>query len=334
MVMKNISRLSQKYRELQQARPMPPMIIANLEEWLRVELTYTSNAIEGNTLTRAETAIVLEKGLTISGKPLREHLETTNHAGAYDWGKNFIKKKPHEIDENTILEIHRLILKGIDEEEAGRYRRMSVRIAGSAVIFPNAVKVPALMQQFVTWLSDKPKLHPAELAAQVHYQLVTIHPFSDGNGRTARLLMNLVLMQSGYPPAIIQPKERLSYIRALEQAQLGAPIDDFENFIGKSVEHSLDLYLNAIRQKDVSVDLKPRHGVLLKIGELAKRAGETVPTIRFWLKEGLLIVAHRTESGYQLFEGEMVSRARLIRKLQNQRLSLKEIAEHLPQNKK
>ncbi|MBI3418889.1 MAG: Fic family protein, partial [Proteobacteria bacterium] len=246
-----------------------------------------------------------------------------------DWIKTLIRGKPHEIDEKTILDIHRFVLKGIDDENAGHYRRVPVRIAGSNAIMPNAAKVPALMEQFAVWLKSKPKLHPAELAAETHYRLVTIHPFSDGNGRTARLLMNLILMQAGYPPAIIRMQDRAAYIRSLEAAQTGGFIDDYEELIGKAVERSLDLHLKALHQKESPVRLEARQGKLLKIGELAKQAGESVPTIRFWVKEGLIDVAQRTKSRYQLFDKNMIARTKLIRKWQDQRLTLKEIEKKL-----
>ena len=322
-------RLNQKLAELKAARPLPPDAVASLEAWFRVELTYSSNAIEGNTLSRAETAVVLEKGITVAGKPLKDHLEATNHASAYDWVKTLVKKKPHQIDEATVLGIHRLVLKSIDDQNAGTYRRVPVRIAGSPVIMPNPAKVPTLMDDFFAWLASKPDLPPAQLAAEAHYRLVTIHPFCDGNGRTARLLMNLILMQSGYPPAMIRPKDRLSYIRALEQAQLGGLIDDFESVIAKAIERSLDIYLKAIKQKDIPVSTKPKRGKLLKIGELAKRTGETVPTVRYWLKEGLLSSAQRTPSGYQLFDVDMIERIKQIHALQDRRMTVAEIREKI-----
>jgi Fic family protein len=324
-----LDRIDHKLTELKAARPLPPAAVASLEAWFRVELTYSSNAIEGNTLSRAETAVVLEKGITVAGKSLKDHLEAANTAAAYDWIKSLVKKKPWQIDENTVLNIHRLILNGIDNESAGAYRRVPVRIAGSPVIMPNPAKVPTLMNAFFRWLAERPELHPAQLAAETHYRLVTIHPFSDGNVRTARLLMNLILMQSGYPPAMIRPKDRLSYIRALEQAQTGGSIDDFEDVIAKAIERSLDIYLKAIRQKDISKTTAPKRGKLLKIGELAKRTGEPVPTLRFWLKEGLINSAQRTPAGYQLFDKDMIERIGLIHTLQDRRLTVAEIREKI-----
>lgn len=237
--------LTQKKEKIDSFRSLPKELIKNLMEWFRVELTYTSNALEGNTLTRQETALVVEKGLTIGGKNLQEHLEAANHAKAFDWIMNFVKSDSSQITEKDIVRIHEIILKGIDDENAGHYRRVAVRISGSLTILPNPLKVPDLMANFVDRL-NKSIVHPVEIAAQAHYQLVTIHPFVDGNGRTARLLMNLILMMHGYPPAVIMMKDRLAYLNALEKAQTGGSHDDYMNLIIKAVDNSLDIYLNAL----------------------------------------------------------------------------------------
>ena len=221
----------------------------NLDDWFRIELTYTSNAIEGNTLSRNETALVVEKGLTVGGKSLKEHLEATNHAAALDWIHSITKRKLSSLSENDILQIHSLILKGIDDDNTWHYRRVPVRISGSRVILPNPRKLPKLMQDFIKWIHTA-NLHPVELAAKAHYELVTIHPFVDGNGRAARLLMNLILMIYGYPPAIIRKQDRLSYICALEKAQLGGSKDDYLNLIIKTVNRSLNIYLQSINNKN------------------------------------------------------------------------------------
>ena len=215
-------KLSAKKLQLDGFRPLPRELSANLDEWFKVELTYTSNALEGNTLTRRETAVVIERGLTVGGKSLREHLEATNHAAAIDLVESFVKKQPHQVSGKEILAIHELILKGIDDPSAGHYRSIAVRIAGSRVVLPNPRKVPDLMDEFEAWLISKPDLHPVAFAGEAHYRLVTIHPFVDGNGRTARLLMNLLLMMQGYPPAIIRKRDRLKYLAALEQRNSAA----------------------------------------------------------------------------------------------------------------
>ncbi len=315
--------LTRKKQELDGFRPLPPALVRNLDDWFRVELTFTSNAIEGNTLTRAETALVVEKGLTVGGKSLREHLEAANHAKALDFVHSLVSKPPSEISAKDVLSIHEMILKGIDDDNAGHYRSVPVRIAGSAVIMPNPRKVPDLMDAFQDWLTAPHDLHPAAFAAEAHYRLVTIHPFTDGNGRTARLLMNLLLMQQGYPPAIIRKRDRLVYINALETAQLGGARDAYDAQIIKAADRSLDIYLKAARGETALGDVDG--GALLKIGELAKAAGESVATIRHWTKAGLLEVAEVTAAGYQLFAADMVGRCGEIRRMQGERLTLAEI---------
>ena len=319
--------LTAKKRILDNYRPLPPELVRNLDEWFRVELTYTSNAIEGNTLTRQETAVVLEKGLTVGGKPLKDHIEATNHARALDFIRALVGSTPCQLTESVILNIHDLILRGVDDIHAGRYRNVPVRISGSTVILPNPRKVPTLMEAFVEWLSvAAPPLHPAALASEAHYRLVTIHPFVDGNGRTARLLMNLILLMHGYPPAILQTTDRLSYLNSLESAQLGGPKEPFEQLIATAIERSLDIYINACEGGEAS---REEPGRLLRLGQLAKLCGESTSTIRFWLKEGLINVKSVTKSGYQLFDEEAVKRCRQIQDLKQYRLTLAEIKQRL-----
>ncbi len=166
-------------------------------------------------------------------------------------------------------------------------------------------------------------LHPVARAGEAHYRLVTVHPFVDGNGRTARLLMNLLLLMEGYPPAIIRTRDRLAYIGALEHAQLGGSRRDFDALIAKAAERSLDIYLKAARGESAEEDVDAAG--LLKIGALAKAVGVTVPTIRFWTSEGLLEVAEVTASGYQLYSREMVGRCDAMLALKRQRFTLAEI---------
>ena len=205
----NIDFLTEKKRRLDAFRPFPVEVLQNWERWFLIELTYTSNALEGNTLTRLETAVVVEKGLTVGGKSLVEHLEATNHAGALRKVVEIARSQVHSLTEHTLLDLHAMILHGIDDANAGRYRSIPVRISGSRVVLPNPAKVPGLMSEFFGELSAMKGSHPVELAAEAHYRLVTIHPFIDGNGRTARLLMNLILLQHGYPPALIRKRDRV-----------------------------------------------------------------------------------------------------------------------------
>ena len=199
--------IADKKKQLDALRPLPAPLVKNLQQWFAVELTYTSNALEGNTLTRNETALVVEKGITIAGKPLKDHVEAVNYTIALNFVNDLVDKKRTEISLNDILDIHRIILKSIDDEHAGVWRKIAVKIAGSNVVLPDPIKVPDLMTDFIHWLHDVNDA-PVIVAAEAHRRLLAIHPFVDGNGRTARLLMNLLLMQTVYHPAIISMEER------------------------------------------------------------------------------------------------------------------------------
>ncbi|HNT29559.1 MAG TPA: Fic family protein [bacterium] len=321
---KQIQQIIAKKEKLDSFQPLPKALVDNLHNYLEIELTYSSNALEGNTLTRAETALVVEKGITVNGKTLREHLEAVNHAETFNWISQFADKKINSINESLILKLHRHILSKIDNENAGKYRDIAVRIAGSRVIMPNPAKVPTLMADFIAWL-PKATLHPVELAIEAHLRFVSIHPFVDGNGRTGRLLMNLILMQAGYPPAIIRAEDRRVYINAIEKAQLSRDTKKYTAFMLDSIDRSLDVYLDAIDPKNShTTTIEPQK--LLKIGQLATSTGETVPTIRYWTQLGLLDVADQTKGGYQLYSTDMIRKATKIRKLQREkRLTLEEI---------
>jgi Fic family protein len=324
-----LNKLTAKKDRLDALRPLPPELIKNLDEWYKIELTYTSNAIEGNTLTRAETALVVEKGITVQGKTLVEHLEARNHAAAVDFINELAARtKPTDISEDTILDIHRHILKGIDDSNAGRYRSVPVRVQGSRTVFPNYMRVPDRMAEFIAELHEVAKTeHPVVVAAFAHFRLVSIHPFVDGNGRTSRLLMNLILGQTGYPPAIIQKEDRLKYINSLEDSRMTENPDLFYAVVGEAVDHSLDIYLDEDKTP-VTADQK-----LLRIGDVARLTDEEVANIRFWTSQGLLQLADRSAGGYRLYEPEVVGRVKRIRELQQERLTLAEIKEKLDATK-
>ncbi|MDB4459202.1 Fic family protein [bacterium] len=322
----NLLTLTKKKERLDEYRPLPQALVNNLDDWFSVELTFTSNAIEGNTLTRQETALVVQRGITVGGKSIVEHLEATNHASALKWVMEAMNRMPARIEESDILHIHELILKGIDDGNAGRYRDLPVRIAGSSVVLPNYRKVPELMNEFALWLKKATKMHPAELAAEAHYRLVTIHPFADGNGRAARLLMNMILLMSGYPSAIVRKRDRLAYLKSLETAQLGGPKDEYYRLITSAVNRSLNIYLKAASGDQPG---PAETDELIKIGELAKRVNVANSTIRHWTKQGLLVVAETTESGYQLYGVEMIERVKLIQSLKAERRTLHEIRDHI-----
>jgi Fic family protein len=321
MVYAMLEKITDLKNKLDALRPFPKSVLDNLNQWFEVELTYSSNAIEGNTLTRQETALVIEKGLTVGGKPMKDHLEAINHRDALQHMQKMVGHKTLILDD--ILALHRLILKGIDDTNAGCIRTVPVRISGSMVVLPNPLKVPTLMEEFMKWL-QKQEEDSVTLAAKAHYKLVTIHPFVDGNGRTARLLMNLILMQHGYPPAILSSRERLNYIKSLEKAQLGGSLEDYLNIIYQAVLQSLNIYLKALQQ-EVPESIEDVDA-LLQVGSLAKATQESVATIRYWTKLGLLKVTTTTPSGYQLYATQMIGQCKRIRDLQEERYTLDEIA--------
>ncbi|WP_434723742.1 Fic family protein [Mesorhizobium sp. RIZ17] len=248
-------RVFAKKRELDALKKKArPGALDGLEHTQRIDITYTSNAIEGNTLSAGETALVLEKGITISGKPLKDHLEAVDHARALNWVLEIATQRDAAIIEADIRNLHHLVVANSRPEIAGRYadRARYVNTDAGVHNFPTPTEVPALMEAFSRWLgaaSNKP-----QTAFEAHRRLVGIHPFNDGNGRTARLLMNLVLARAGYPPVAIRPEDRPAYIAALEIDQRGGGHAAFDRLLFERLDQTLDLYLDAAHQaRDPSV---------------------------------------------------------------------------------
>jgi Fic family protein len=242
-----LQRITTKKALLDSFRPLPPALEKNLWDWFRVAFTYSSNAIEGNTLSLAETAEVVEKNITVAGKTITEHLEARNHAEAVDLVKAIaaVKKRNH-INLDDILAIHKMVLQKINDDQAGRLRTVAVRVIGSPIPCPNYLKVPTLMDDLVADITTAHD-HLATIAARAHLQLVYIHPFVDGNGRTARLLLNLLLLQEEYPLVMIDVKDRSRYINAIQKAIQG-DTDDYYLFIYENIERSLDEYIKAAEE--------------------------------------------------------------------------------------
>lgn len=221
-----------------------------ISQALELEYTFESNRIEGNTMTLRETDLVINEGLTISGKSMREHLEAINHQEAIAFIKELMNKNT-SLKEREVLSIHNLILRGIHPEDAGRYRKVQVMIKGSDYMPPQPFLVAKEMEDYFIWYeTNKNKLHPVVLAAEMHERLVTIHPFIDGNGRTSRLVMNLILLQHGYVIANIKGdyQTRMRYYETLEIAQTQNNKEDFILFIAQNEKESLERYLAIIGQ--------------------------------------------------------------------------------------
>lgn len=234
--------LDQLKARLDALRPLPEATLRSLHDDLVLRWTYHSNAIEGNTLTLMETRLVLQDGITIGGKSLREHFEAINHRDAIDYIMSIVGSQ-EPFSEWHIRNVHRLILKNIDDDNAGRYRQANVLIAGARHTPPDAVLLPELMGGFIQWYhGDGASLHPVERAAHVHARFVGIHPFIDGNGRTSRLLMNLELLKAGFPPAVLPVERRLAYYEALDKAHVEGDFSDFVDLVAQCAEEGFAPY--------------------------------------------------------------------------------------------
>jgi Fic family protein len=236
-------RIDLKKQSLAKARPLPTIVLQKINEALNMEWTYNSNSIEGNTLTLQETRLVLQEGITVKGKSLREHFEAVNHHDAIAYIEQLVSPN-YILTEHDMLKTHGLALDKIEKDFAGRFRTSGVRITGANFTPPNALKVYDMMHELMDWAnSDGLKLHPLVMATIFHHRFVWIHPFFDGNGRTVRLLFNLLLMKQGYPPAIILRADRKKYYDALNKANDG----DYNKLlllVCQAMERSLDIYLS------------------------------------------------------------------------------------------
>lgn len=238
-------RLYQKKQDLQASRPLPNIALNKIRESLSIEWTYNSNSIEGNSLTLRETQMVLQEGITVKGISLREHFEAHNHDKAIDYLFSIINDD-YVLRSIDILSLHALVLRSIEEDFAGRIRNGGVRISGANFVPPNANKVSDLLDELIDFVNTNPlELNDIELAAIFHHKLVWIHPFFDGNGRTVRLSMNLLLMRCGFPPAIILKNDRKKYYEALNQANNGN-YQKLMLLMCQALERSLNIYLNAM----------------------------------------------------------------------------------------
>jgi Fic family protein len=242
-----VTSIAAQKERLDKLRPLPQEALANLEHYYDIELTYTSNAIEGNTLSAVETTLVIEKGVTIGGKPLKDHLEALDHYDAIRYVRE-LGRQTTALTESDVRNLHRLVMQRSGPGIAGRYADLPryVRTETGRHTFPSPAEIPALMGDFAVWLKAAPNTTATAFTA--HRRLVDIHPFNDGNGRTARLLMNLVLIRGGYPPIAVRPEDRLDYIRSLQQAQAGQGTQSFDGLLYTRLDATLREYLNSLQE--------------------------------------------------------------------------------------
>ena len=276
-------RIDEKLALLNSFRPLPVSAVKKLKEQFEIEMTYNSNAIEGNSLTLKETYLVINEGLTIKGKPLKDHLEAKNHQEALEYLYDIIdSNKKNTFSENLIRSLNQIVQQNIDKEWAGRYRNSAVIIGGADHRPPEALEIPKMMNNLIDWVGDnKKKMHPVELASILHHKLVYIHPFFDGNGRTSRLAMNIILMQAGFPLVIVMKNDRKRYYKTLSLADKGDYIS-FVNFIARAVERTLDIYLKILTPS------KKNKEKFISLAELAKESKFTEKYLNLLARSGKL----------------------------------------------
>jgi len=279
-----ISQIDVKLAILNRNRPLSVSLVKKLQEQFKIEMTYNSNAIEGNGLTLRETYLVVTEGLTIKNKSFKDHLEAKNHFEALDFVYDLIEKnKPQTFSEITIRNIHQIVTQDMEKEWAGKYRTGNVIITGALHTPPEAFEVPRLMNSLINFVKDnRQKLHPIELAAIVHHKLVNIHPFFDGNGRTARLVMNILLMQKNYPLTVILKNDRKKYYDTLATADKNH-LEPFVKFVAQNVERSLNLYL-----KVLSSDRQDNLEHYMLLSEIAKKTRYSNKYLNLLLRKGKL----------------------------------------------
>ena len=243
-----LARIDEKKARLDALRPIPAIALKSIKESLTYEWTYNSNSIEGNTITLQETQLIIEEGITVKGKSLREHFETLNHHDAIEYVESLVDASS-ALAAKEVLDVHALVLQRIEKEYAGRYRTSGVRITNANFTPPNALKVDEFMEELLGWVNtEAAAMHPILRATVFHHRFVWIHPFFDGNGRTVRLMYNLLLMRAGYPPAIILANDRKKYYDALNKANLG----DYSKLllmVLQAEERSLDIYLSSLENR-------------------------------------------------------------------------------------
>lgn len=220
---------------INERRPFSGELLNQIRDYYRIGLTWSSNALEGNTLTESETKVLIEDGLTVGGKSLIYTFEALGHAKAYDFMFTLLHNET--LSEPEILTMHRLFYYGVEQACAGKYRTIEVVITGSKYPVTEPERIPTEMVELLSWAAhERELLHPVIFAAQMHKRLVFIHPFKDGNGRIARLVMNAALIQKGFMPAVIPPVLRHEYIELLEKSHRNDK--PFERFIAERVFES------------------------------------------------------------------------------------------------
>jgi Fic family protein len=254
-LLRSVERLQNEFGTI---RGEDDRIVAKITKRLRAKYTYHTNAIEGNTLTESETRSFIETGMTISGKPLRDFIEAKNIPQALEMLIDMAGESKPMLKTSDILDLHRLVVNGIEEANPGYFRHGFVRIGDSTYVPPPAYEIEPLVKEMIEYINKNPdKLTPLEMAFKLHLWFVSIHPFDDGNGRVSRLLAGLILMKHKLPPPIIKKEHKTKYLRVLRLTQYKEKLKPYYDFMAEEYVATLTEYITAARQAGPGDNLIP-----------------------------------------------------------------------------
>lgn len=315
--------LSAKKSELDRLPALSAEKQEELRKKIELEIAYVGGFFDGSTLTCKETAEILYEDKTVEKHSLTEHIRALNSAKVFEMISELAQKVNHQIDDTDVKNMHRIVVRNLDDKNGGMYRGFKLDFPVGAHEMPDSVRVQRMMNDFGMWLFAARTLHPAALAAEAHLRLMSIMPFGMGNACTARFLMNLMLMRHGYPPALFARREKKEYWDSLESAIFKNDRTGYDKLICRAVNRAMEKYMQASESRVFEeIDTGP---YFLRIGQLAKETGERVSTLRYWTGLGLLETAGKTSADYTLYSSEILPRIKRLKELKEQRFTLEEI---------
>ena len=316
--------LTKKKRELDELPPLKDDVKNALGKQMILDFVCAGNCFDGSSLTRRETEEILYRDMTVPKHSLTEHIRTLNLKHGFEMiSEKALRHSANPVDDKDVKEFHRIVVRGLDDKNAGMYRGFSINFGDTDIVLPDSVKVLRLMDDFGMWLFTARSLHPVTLAAEAHLRLLSIQPFADGNAAVARLLMNFLLLRAGYPPAVFARREKREYWTAVRAAAFDNMRGEYDKIIGRAVNRGLDLYKKAaVSERIDDTDNEP---YFMRIGQLAKETGERVSTLRYWTQMGLLETAGKTSADYVLYSSDVFPQIQRLKKLKDERYTLEEI---------
>ena len=320
--------LSVKKNQLESVLPFPPDVLDGLRRELDLEVASVGICFDGGSLTRRETELVLFQDKVVPDHSLKEHIQVLNMSNAFRMiFEQTLQHTARPFDENDIKNLHRVIVRELDDANGGMYRGFSMTFPFGDLDLPEPVAVHRKMDEIGMWLFSVRTLHPVAVAADVHLRLMAVHPFAMGNGAVARMMMNMILMRSGYPPILFSRREKNEYWQTLKAAVYDNDRSGYDKLVYRAVNRGLDLYLKSGRMK--KVEIANTEPYFLRIGQLAKETGERVSTLRYWTSLGILSPVGKTSADYMIFSSDVLETVRRLKELKEKRLTLEEIKREL-----